>query len=61
MNAKMIIGMLFIPLFGIMTAIFEMEFPDIEVIPCIGSVLIWCSYALFLYGTKELEENNSNE
>lgn len=52
--------MLLIPLFGIMTATFENKFPDIEVIPYIGSALIWCALGLFLYGGKELDENNSN-
>lgn len=60
MNGKMIIGMLLIPLFAIMMATFENEFPDIEAIPYIGSGLIMCSFALFLYGSKELDENSSN-
>lgn len=56
MNAKMIISMLLIPLFGIMTATFEIEFPDIEAIPYIGSGLIMCSTALFFYGARELDK-----
>lgn len=60
MNGKMIIGMLLIPLFAIMIATFELEYPDIEAIPYIGSALILCSVVLFLYGGKELDENNSN-
>ena len=35
---------------------FELEFPDNEVISYVGSILIWCSLALFLYGGKELDE-----
>lgn len=60
MNAKMIIGMLLIPLFAIMIATFENEFPDIKAIPYIGSALIMLSFALFLYGGKELDENSYN-
>ena len=56
MNSKMIIGMLLIPLFAIMIATFENEFPDIKAIPYIVSALILCADALFIYGTKELDE-----
>lgn len=56
MNTKMLISMVLVPLILIMEIIFENEFPDIEAIPYIGSVLILCSLVLFFYGAKELDE-----
>ena len=60
MQYKAAIGLILTLFFGLLTAVLNIEFPKIEVIPYIGSVLIWCSMALFLYGSKESEENNSN-
>ena len=58
---KAAIGLILTLFFGLLTAVLNIEFPKIEVIPYIGSALIWCSLALFLYGGKELDEKNSNE
>lgn len=55
----MIIGLILILFFGLFTAILNIEFPKIEVIPYIGYMFIWCSLALFLYGGKEFDKNNS--
>lgn len=57
---KAAIGLILTLFFCLLTAVLNIEFPKIEVIPYIGSALIWCSLALFLYGAKEFEENNSN-
>lgn len=53
-------GLLLTLLFCLLTAVLNTKFPDNKVIPYVGSALIWCSMALFLYGGKELDENNSN-
>ena len=56
MKNKMVIGLILTLFFCLLTAVLNIEFPKIEVIPYIGSVLIWCSLALFLYGGKECDE-----
>ena len=57
---KAAIGLILALFFCLLTAVLNIEFPKIEVIPYIGSALILCSMALFLYGSKEAEENNTN-
>lgn len=61
-NKKVIglIGLILTLFFCLLTAILNIEFPKIEVIPYIGSALIWCSLALFLYGGDELKADNPN-
>ena len=60
MKNKMVMGLILTLFFCLLTAVLTIEFPKNDVIPCVGSALIWCSLALFLYGAKEFEENNSN-
>lgn len=50
------IGLIFTLFFCLLTAVLNIEFPKNEVIPYVGSALIWCSMALFLYGGKECDE-----
>lgn len=61
-NKKVIglIGLILTLFFCLLTAVLNIEFPKNEVIPYVGSALIWCSFALFLYGGDELKANNSN-
>jgi predicted PurR-regulated permease PerM len=56
MKDKMLIGLLLTLFFCLLTAVLNIEFPNNEVIPYIGSALIWCSMALFLYGGKECDK-----
>ena len=53
---KAAIGLILTLFFCLLTAVLNIEFPKIEVIPYIGSAFIWGSMALFLYGSKECDE-----
>lgn len=57
---KAAIGLILTLFFCLLTAVLNIEFPKNEVIPYVGSALIWCSLGLFLYGAKEFDENNCN-
>lgn len=61
-NKKVIglIGLILTLFFCLLATVLMIEFPKNDVIPCVGSALIWCSFALFLYGGDELKSDNSN-